>query len=380
MKKVCFILANLDSGGIERVAASLIEKLNLFYDLQIINLYGKTNKFNIKGKIYSLNNKNIKNKYVRTLYIIYQYLRLIKKLKINIILSFGDYANIYNLLTPISSNKKILSVHSIKSIENKEIGKNGNIFNFFIKNFYKYSRKIIVVSESSKIDLIRNYKLNVNKLILIENPYNIYKIIEQSKEKTELNFSEKYFHICSVGRMVKLKGFDKAIKILSFSKYKKNIKYYLIGNGEYLENLKVITKKYDMENNVIFLGNQPNPFKYLKNMDLFLSLSDFESFPGVLIEALACAVPILATESTSSIKRILNLSENENINEYGIVVEKFTYNQKENLNKSEEKVLNYIENIYKKEIEFTSKNNFLQQALKFDIENTYKKYINIIGK
>lgn len=380
MKKVCFILANLDSGGIERVAASLIEKLNSFYDLQIINLYGKTNNFNIKGKIYSLNNKNIKNKYIKTLYIIYQYLKLMKQLKIDIMLSFGDYANIYSLLTPISLNKKILSVHSIKSIENKEIEKTGKIFNFFIKYFYKYSKKIIVVSESSKIDLIENYKLSENKLILVENPYDIYKIIEQSKEKVELNFSNEYFHICSIGRMVKLKGFDKAIKILSFCKYKNNIRYYLIGDGEYLENLKAIVKSYGMENNVIFLGNQSNPFKYLKNMDLFLSLSDFESFPGVLIEALACAVPILATESTSSIKRILNISINENINEYGIIVEKFMYNQEENLNNSEEKVLNYIEKIYEKEIKFTSKEKFLQQALKFDIENIYEKYINIIGK
>lgn len=163
MKKkcVCFILASLDSGGIERVAANLIERLNDIYDLQVINLYGKTNKFEITGNIYNLNEKTIQNKYLRNLYIIYKYFKVIKKIKPETILSFGDYGNFYSLLTPVHKNKKILSVHSIKSAENSVLGVNGKIFNFFIKYFYKYSRKIIVVSESSKEDLIKNYKLNV---------------------------------------------------------------------------------------------------------------------------------------------------------------------------------------------------------------------------
>ena len=54
------------------------------------------------------------------------------------------------------------------------------------------------------------------------------------------------------------------IKQLSLER--KDFHLYIIGDGDEKEKLIERTKKLDLENYVTFLGNQKNPFKYLKDM------------------------------------------------------------------------------------------------------------------
>src|SRR5262249_32203999 len=52
-----------------------------------------------------------------------------------------------------------------------------------------------------------------------------------------------------------------------------------------------------LDDAVVFLGFQRNPWKYIARADLFALTSRYEGFGNVLIEAMACGVPVVATMS-----------------------------------------------------------------------------------
>lgn len=52
----------------------------------------------------------------------------------------------------------------------------------------------------------------------------------------------------------------------------------------------------NLENNVILEGLTDNPYKYMKNCDLFVLPSEYEGFPTVTVEAKVLGCPVLATD------------------------------------------------------------------------------------
>ena len=56
---------------------------------------------------------------------------------------------------------------------------------------------------------------------------------------------------------------------------------------------------------MIFAGFQSNPFKFLSKSHCYVLSSDTEGFPNVLIEAIACGLPIISTDCQSGPREIL---------------------------------------------------------------------------
>ena len=73
----------------------------------------------------------------------------------------------------------------------------------------------------------------------------------------------------------------------------KQIHLVIVGEGNN-EGLKTVAKDSNVTDFVHFLGYQNNPFKYLKNA-LFLVLSSKnEGLPNVILESLACGIPVVS--------------------------------------------------------------------------------------
>ena len=142
-------------------------------------------------------------------------------------------------------------------------------------------------------------------------------ILLKSKEKIDdVKFSSEYKNLCSVGKITKVKGFER----LAFVHKKllddgiKN-KVYILGIGEE----KAYIQKYIDENNLtesfIFLGYNTNPYKYVRNCDLYVCSSYSEGFSTSVTEALIVGTPVVTTLCSGMHEM---LGEND---EYGIVTE-----------------------------------------------------------
>jgi len=106
--------------------------------------------------------------------------------------------------------------------------------------------------------------------------------------------------LASACRLIGWKGIQYAIMaVRSVVRDGRNVKYLIIGDGEYRKTLEALVRSAGLEENVIFLGAIPNeelPRYYsIVDVALFPSVSD-ETFGISIAEAMACGVPVVSTK------------------------------------------------------------------------------------
>ena len=150
---------------------------------------------------------------------------------------------------------------------------------------------IIVVCPQIK-DMIKNY--TKSKIFIVPNGINL-------EYTQKIQPFKKYDNptIFYIGLLNYRKGVHDLIKAISLVKNKiKNVKLYIAGTGPYINKLKQLLITLNLEENVLFLGfiTEKEKFAYMKSMDIFVLPSYWESFPFVLLEAMACGKPIITTD------------------------------------------------------------------------------------
>ncbi|HBJ76819.1 MAG TPA: group 1 glycosyl transferase [Porphyromonadaceae bacterium] len=107
--------------------------------------------------------------------------------------------------------------------------------------------------------------------------------VEKELEEKVLSFKGNDILVGSVGSISKRKNFHQVINSLPFLN---NIKYCIVGDGVERETLEKLAIKNGVQDRVLFLGGQPNAYRFMKYFDLFVLPSKSEGFPLVLIEAM----------------------------------------------------------------------------------------------
>ena len=316
MQKVLIIIPTLDIGGIETSLMYLVNNLDknkYIIDLLVhkdgellskIDLNGKVLYYDNfikykKGIFYRLN----KNIMISSLYRKYKNAFRSLDSKYDVIISYNGFDNYFDMIgSSISSNKKIIWVHNDypSMIKNKR-------FAFLYKIMYKlmgkkftYFDKIICVSQNVKNNFDNFYPQYKDKTQVIYNYIDSEMISKKSLEKSDVKLTGK-FNIIAVGRLTKSKGFAETINVVKplIAKYN-DVKLYILGDGEEKDNLQFMINNYGLNNSVILLGKKLNPYNILKQADLLVSMSKYESFGNILLEAVALNVPFLTTSNSGA--------------------------------------------------------------------------------
>jgi rhamnosyl/mannosyltransferase len=188
------------------------------------------------------------------------------------------------------------------------------------------------------------------KIIIIPNSIDINYVKSFHKNKVNSDFvKEKKVNLISIGRLVKYKGYEYAIK--SLVNLKKDFLYNIIGEGPLKKELQNLINNLHLENRVKLLGEISESEKFLKLNDadifLFPSITTSEAYGLVQLEAMCFELPIINTNLkngvnflvppdvaiTCQVKNISNLTdainslvENENL--YKVKVSKVKNNLK----------------------------------------------------
>jgi glycosyltransferase involved in cell wall biosynthesis len=139
------------------------------------------------------------------------------------------------------------------------------------------------------------------KIRIISNGFDdkIFKPISQNDARQKLGLPLKKKIIISVGSLVEIKGQDILIKSISKVISKVSDVYtVIVGSGPWYQHLKNLTVKLGIDNKVLLVGGKAHediPI-WLNAADFFVLPSLCEGFPTVLPEAMACGLPIIASD------------------------------------------------------------------------------------
>lgn len=124
--------------------------------------------------------------------------------------------------------------------------------------------------------------------------------------KEPIVYDERQINIVMVSRLAHEKGIERAVRAVARCQKKGlDAVLHLVGGGPKQEELASEARLLGVEDSVLFYGEQDNPYRYMKNADLFLMTSYHEAAPMVIEEACALGVPVLTTETTSSREMVM---------------------------------------------------------------------------
>ena len=177
------------------------------------------------------------------------------------------------------------------------------------EQIYEKFKFIVCVSNNATRSFTVLYPELNERTITIHNIMDVNSIIKKSYETINTNiFNSNTFNIISIGRFVKVKQFDMIPHIASKIKQLCNIpfKWYIIGSGDEtrINTINEIRKK-GLEDTVILLGSQNNPYTYIRKCHLLVCTSHSESYPTVINEAKIIGVPVISNDFPSA-KEVIN--------------------------------------------------------------------------
>lgn len=163
------------------------------------------------------------------------------------------------------------------------------IHKFLTLYFLKRAKTVISVSSHSAKE-ISNF---INKQPLV-----IPNIIDFEKFK-ELSKSSR--HTWQIGFLGSLNTNTKGLDILlnTLSEIDVEFKLHIGGAGKLLEEYKMLARQLKIADKCVFYGfvSHVDVPAFMKQLHFFVSASRFESFGMVMVEAMACGLPVVATSS-----------------------------------------------------------------------------------
>jgi len=301
-KKIIFLIPTLGPGGGERVVSEL--SLNLpDYIKVIIVLFKKEVVYPYRGKLVSLDLPLSNNFFSRIYYFflgIYRFKKIIKKEKPDYVISIDTPANIINII--LSCKKTIIRVDNFISLSPRAV------YKFLAKFLYNKASRIICVSKLLAKDLSDNFGIKKEKITVIHNPSNIREIQRLMLEPIENKYKDIFQKptVINIGRLMEQKGQSHLIRAFREVKNRVNdAQLVILGVGQLEQDLKQLTKDLKLENSVHFLGWQNNPFKFLIKSKVFVLSSLYEGFGNVLVEAMACGLPVVSVDCKAGPREIL---------------------------------------------------------------------------
>jgi glycosyltransferase involved in cell wall biosynthesis len=182
-----------------------------------------------------------------------------------------------------------------------------SILLFLLGRLYRWADEVIAVSQGVARELAIATKLPPERIRVAPNPIVTPELFAMARESPD----HPWFApgavpvILGAGRLTTLKDFPTLIRALSVVRQKCRARLVILGEGEDRPSLEALIRELALEDCVSLPGFVRNPFAYMATSAVFALSSLSEGMPGVLIQALACGAPVVATDCHSGPREIL---------------------------------------------------------------------------
>ncbi|MGE9890099.1 glycosyltransferase [Mediterraneibacter faecis] len=200
-----------------------------------------------------------------------------------------------NLLYRIRSKKKVVWIHGEMSFSEDKCRR--------LKKYYQQIDHFFFVSIPTMESFAKVIPIDEGKATIYYNPIDKKDILEKSEKLFEPEFSDQYVNLLTVGRISSEKGQDMipiiTRKLLDIG-YK--VRWYIVGDGNMRSEIEKLIQQNRVEDNVILLGVQTNPYCYMKACDIYVQPSYTEGYSTTICEAGILGKAIIGTKPSGGIR------------------------------------------------------------------------------
>ena len=227
-----------------------------------------------------------------------------------------ENANIYHYphfdLPLLQRCNSVITIHDLKYIIAPSFFPEFSIskklyMSLSIRSSVKRARKVIVVSESTKEDLMRLFGVPAPKISVVPLAVGKRFAVSLNKEEIKIKLKKKGIHgkyFLFVGERRPHKNIVRLIEAFKIFKDRNSEKYQLVIVGKRYSNYTVPEQKIkelDLESNVIMVGYVPDeelPL-YYQGAEMLVFPSMYEGFGIPILEAMACGIPVITSNISS---------------------------------------------------------------------------------
>jgi N-acetylgalactosamine-N,N'-diacetylbacillosaminyl-diphospho-undecaprenol 4-alpha-N-acetylgalactosaminyltransferase len=301
--KVMLVIPHVSGGGGEKVLSELACRLQAEI---VVVVFEEKFSYPVNGKVISLNAPIDRTSSLSRALGFFRRLRLFRRAlhaeRPDVVLSFMGEANLINALV---SARPVLSVHThMSSIDTMRGGVEAVAVRALVRWLYKRA-VVIAVSDSVKRDIVEKFNVPSSQVAVISNAADISNIAKLAREDVQCPWKSELPVIITAGRLSPVKAQWHLIR--AFAEVRKNrpCQLAILGSGDLENYLKRLARDLNIEKDVFFLGWHLNPFKLLSRANVFVLPSLTESFGLVLVEAMACGLPVIATDCPGGSREII---------------------------------------------------------------------------
>jgi len=295
--KICHIVENLNTGGLETVVIGLIlEQIKNNHECIVICLFEE-------GELaYKLSGSDVNIVACGKTpgfhpHSVIKMRKTLNSFSPDVIHTHNNVAHIYCCLSTLLMACPIINTkHGLGA---ESTSKQARLFRLTRWKTSQYT----FVSRDAMLSYIKRNLVPENKSMVLHNGIDISVIPQRNTEAKknylhDVGIEDSPVLIVMISRLNRLK--DHQTLLLAFSRLlqqeKIQCKLVIIGDGETRDQIAAEVNKLDLQGNVILSGNKPDAYQLLQCFDIFVLSSHSEGHSIALLEAAAAGLPLIATD------------------------------------------------------------------------------------
>jgi glycosyltransferase involved in cell wall biosynthesis len=305
-RKICFVLPSLNGGGAERAAVQILNGLDADRWDRSMFLFAREGPYLSElDPSIQLSSADTASRWGRWDVLRSQVARerpsiVMAFLSYFSVLSASRFANtgakvVFNLQTPMSA---FLTDADYQWRQ----GGHRTLFSAITRIGYSAADLIIATSQGVAHDLTSSFGVDPHRIQVIGNPVDLDRVRHAAAEPIDEAMLPKGDGplIVAAGRLAEAKNYPLMIDAIAELRRQMPVRLCILGQGELEPSLRQLIASKQLNDVISLAGFQANPWKYIARADAFLLTSRYEGFGNVLIEAMACGVPVVATASAGT--------------------------------------------------------------------------------
>ncbi len=301
--RICFVLPSLNGGGAERAAVQILNALDPACWNRSMYLFQREGPYLAEvDAAIALTSGGGGSRLRRWL----DLRRFLMRTRPQLVVSFLSYFSVltaarmagigarvaFSQQTPMSAFLSDADYHWRRPWHRRA-------FSVVTRTVYRFADAIITTSKGVADDLVSQFGVPRRHIRIVHNPVDLQAIAKAAVEPLDPALERLWSHpvIVAAGRLADAKNYPLLIDALAEVRRAVPARLFILGEGEREGALREQIARLGLDDAVVLCGFQRNPWKYIARADVFALSSRYEGFGNVLVEAMACGVPVVATAS-----------------------------------------------------------------------------------